>query len=305
MAGGTQALAILQAYVDADGALVVSASSSSTGIVLSIAGTANQVLANGGIVPVGGAVTLSIPSDFRVAASGVFGSLTFAPMGELTALSTSTSLPRGISNFQINNSTDSANFSAYKSRGVPGTETTIVTGDILANFRGWGYDGANYLNMASIRYVSTGTIAATRVPTQIEFYTATDAAPSVLTLALTLNKTQGAVFANSITVPTSVLTPAISIGGATLTIQTTSANVIQFSVNTTPYMQVNTVGNIVGLNGATFISNSATFLARSSATLNNGAAAQVATMTNGPTAGNPTKWIPVDDNGTTRYVPSW
>lgn len=39
--------------------------------------------------------------------------------------------------------------------------------------------------------------------------------------------------------------------------------------------------------------------------LTNGAAAQTATLTNGPTAGNPTKWIPINDNGTTRYVPAW
>lgn len=37
----------------------------------------------------------------------------------------------------------------------------------------------------------------------------------------------------------------------------------------------------------------------------NGAAAQIATITNGPTAGNPTKWIPINDNGTTRYIPAW
>lgn len=39
--------------------------------------------------------------------------------------------------------------------------------------------------------------------------------------------------------------------------------------------------------------------------LTNGAAAQTATLTNGPTAGNPTKWIPINDNGTTRYIPAW
>lgn len=37
----------------------------------------------------------------------------------------------------------------------------------------------------------------------------------------------------------------------------------------------------------------------------NGAAAQVGTLTNAPAPGNPTKWIPIDDNGTTRYIPSW
>jgi hypothetical protein len=39
--------------------------------------------------------------------------------------------------------------------------------------------------------------------------------------------------------------------------------------------------------------------------LTNGAAAQAATLTNGPTAGNPTKWIPINDAGTTRYIPAW
>lgn len=49
---------------------------------------------------------------------------------------------------------------------------------------------------------------------------------------------------------------------------------------------------------------SATLLTTTTA-LTNGAAAQVATLTNGPTAGNPTKWIPINDNGTTRYIPAW
>ena len=47
------------------------------------------------------------------------------------------------------------------------------------------------------------------------------------------------------------------------------------------------------------------FLHNTSAALANGAAAQVATMTNGPTAGNPTKWIAINDNGVTRYLPAW
>lgn len=46
-------------------------------------------------------------------------------------------------------------------------------------------------------------------------------------------------------------------------------------------------------------------LARSSVAYTNNAAAQVATITNGPTAGNPTKWIPINDNGTIRNIPAW
>jgi hypothetical protein len=51
--------------------------------------------------------------------------------------------------------------------------------------------------------------------------------------------------------------------------------------------------------------NDASFLIRTNTTLSDGAAAQVGTLTNAPTAGNPTKWIPIDDNGTTRFIPAW
>ncbi len=37
----------------------------------------------------------------------------------------------------------------------------------------------------------------------------------------------------------------------------------------------------------------------------NGANAGVGTLTNAPNSGDPAKWIPIDDNGTTRYVPAW
>ena len=46
-------------------------------------------------------------------------------------------------------------------------------------------------------------------------------------------------------------------------------------------------------------------LASSSVILNNGAAAGAGTITNAPAAGNPTKWIPIRDNGVTRYIPAW
>lgn len=36
-----------------------------------------------------------------------------------------------------------------------------------------------------------------------------------------------------------------------------------------------------------------------------GAGASAGTLANAPAVGNPTKWIPIDDNGTTRYIPAW
>jgi len=51
--------------------------------------------------------------------------------------------------------------------------------------------------------------------------------------------------------------------------------------------------------------NAATFMTRTKTSWTNGAAAAGGTLLNAPAAGNPTKWIPVDDNGTTRYIPAW
>jgi hypothetical protein len=46
-------------------------------------------------------------------------------------------------------------------------------------------------------------------------------------------------------------------------------------------------------------------LISSPVTFTDGAGVQAGTLLNGPAAGNPTKWIPVDDNGTIRYIPAW
>lgn len=58
-----------------------------------------------------------------------------------------------------------------------------------------------------------------------------------------------------------------------------------------------------GLDGNLYIRD--TFLLRSRVTLSNAAAGNTATLTNAPVAGNPTKWISIDDNGTTRRIPAW
>lgn len=64
-------------------------------------------------------------------------------------------------------------------------------------------------------------------------------------------------------------------------------------------------GSAISIGVTGLITVPSTTLLASSVALTNGAAAQIATMTNGPTAGNPTKWVPINDNGTTRYIPAW
>lgn len=46
-------------------------------------------------------------------------------------------------------------------------------------------------------------------------------------------------------------------------------------------------------------------LHKSNAALNDGAGVHTATLTNAPVAGNPTKWVEIDDNGVTRHLPAW
>lgn len=53
------------------------------------------------------------------------------------------------------------------------------------------------------------------------------------------------------------------------------------------------------------ITNDVNFMHETSVNLANGAGAGAGTITNAPAAGNPTKWIPINDNGTTRYIPAW
>lgn len=67
-------------------------------------------------------------------------------------------------------------------------------------------------------------------------------------------------------------------------------------------LTVENSGGITVLGGITH--GSATLLTTTVA-LTDGAAAAAGTLANAPAAGNPTKWIPINDNGTTRYIPAW
>ena len=75
--------------------------------------------------------------------------------------------------------------------------------------------------------------------------------------------------------------------------------------NLTPIVQVGTLAyqNAESVNAN--LTDNTTSLIKSSVALSNGAGAAAGTLTNAPTAGNPTKWVPIDDNGTTRYIPAW
>lgn len=63
-------------------------------------------------------------------------------------------------------------------------------------------------------------------------------------------------------------------------------------------------GQAVFSDGILYTPGGGQFIATAS-TLNNGAGAGAGTITNAPSAGNPTKWVPINDAGTIRYIPAW
>lgn len=99
-----------------------------------------------------------------------------------------------------------------------------------------------------------------------------------------------------------------------LRIGTDGAFGIRFDTNATQKMFLSSAGDFgIGLtpsgtyklevNGALSISSNT--LIRTATSFTNGAGAAAGTLGNAPVAGNPTKWVPINDNGTTRYIPCW
>lgn len=80
-----------------------------------------------------------------------------------------------------------------------------------------------------------------------------------------------------------------------------------FSRNASGVMEINnsSAGTFRDLKLRDLYSTGTGFMHRIAATITSGAGASTGTLTNAPSAGNPTKWMPIDDNGTTRYIPCW
>lgn len=64
-------------------------------------------------------------------------------------------------------------------------------------------------------------------------------------------------------------------------------------------------GDIKIASGKYFYTQAAAFMIRGATSYTDGAGALTGTLTNSPKTGNPTKWIAIDDNGTTRHIPAW
>ncbi len=89
------------------------------------------------------------------------------------------------------------------------------------------------------------------------------------------------------------------------TVKTTPAAIATYvSANlTTPNIGAATGTSLVLTGGVTVIGGAQAITTNTA--LTNGAGIGAGTLTTAPSAGNPTKWIGINDNGTIRYIPAW
>lgn len=78
----------------------------------------------------------------------------------------------------------------------------------------------------------------------------------------------------------------------------TSAAAALTSLGAAPTASPTFTGNVT-------VPGAAAPLLSTAAGITSGAGSSAGTLTNAPAIGNPTKWFPINDNGTTRYVPAW
>ena len=116
-------------------------------------------------------------------------------------------------------------FEFRKARGSFTSPTVVTSGDDLGTIRAFGaVAAAEWVQAAEIRFDMAGTIATTRGPGTITFLTATDAAPSVLTVAMTIGADQFVSFALGATFNDDALLGIGTGNTARLSWDTTDAN---------------------------------------------------------------------------------
>ncbi|MBI2635253.1 MAG: hypothetical protein HYW79_01785 [Parcubacteria group bacterium] len=76
---------------------------------------------------------------------------------------------------------------AERSRGTIASPLAISSGDAALSIQGFGFDGSTFVQSTEIQFDTEGTIASTRVPGVLRFFTGTDASPTVRTERMTIN----------------------------------------------------------------------------------------------------------------------
>lgn len=146
---------------------------------------------------------LAVDNLGNTTTGGSVGIGTVSPVS-LFHVATSTTATGITTTEQASADADSYDLIFRKARGTVAAPTVITTADELGTIRFNGYSGAGgYVTGAAIKSISEGTIATTRVPAHLSFWTGTDAAPTVLTEQMRIDKAGNVGIGT--TAPTAVL----------------------------------------------------------------------------------------------------
>lgn len=156
---------------------------------------------------------------------------------------------------------------------------------------------------ASISGTHTGTSSGTNTGDQTNI-SGNAATATALQTARTINGTSFNGTANI-----TVTVDAALLGGTTLAANVTSSSLTQLGTITNLNVTSADIDNLEINNdiqtwGRIKFINSNHLIRRLGSSLDY-AGFGAGTLSNAPTAGNPTKWISIEDDGTTRYIPTW
>jgi hypothetical protein len=175
-------LSLLTAITGTCGSFVLSASPTLTGTLTAAAGDFSSTLSTNSYLTVGSAAT---PIVAAAAGDIVYGNASGGVQYDASAFISysqrSTANTSGLQNYY------------YKSRGTMAAPVAVTTGDDIALFRGYAYDGGSFVESARITLDTMGTVASSSIPGTIRLLTAN--ASGVMTEYFNVDST-GSTFSN-------------------------------------------------------------------------------------------------------------
>ncbi len=170
-----------------------------------------------------------------IAGQTIYDSAGVTPLLQVISSSSSMSTTASIAHFRANTTGPTLSFLKSRSSTI-GTMTVVNANDALGNLDFGGADGTNGVVGARIRAIATGTPASTRVAASLLFQTGTDAAPTVLTTAVTITNAQAVsidvgIFTTSNTTDASAIGTAsvVHVGGVSIAKKTYHGDDLVFS----------------------------------------------------------------------------
>lgn len=126
---------------------------------------------NTGFITLSTRLATAITEQVRLTNGGSLGLGSTSPTAHLEVRDITSASTRGISVSQINTGPHAALINFSKSRGAPGTQTTIANGDYTGTFFFNNYDNVAYRTNAGFGARVAGSVATNSVPTDIFFWT--------------------------------------------------------------------------------------------------------------------------------------